>query len=67
MPGTRDGGYAAAESNKERYGEDFYKRIGAKGGANGSAGKGFASMPYEKIAAAGAKGGAALRRRRIKE
>lgn len=32
MAGTNNGGNAAANTNKLRYGEDFYKRIGAMGG-----------------------------------
>lgn len=32
MPGTTKGGSQAAKTNRERYGEDFYKRIGSKGG-----------------------------------
>lgn len=33
MPGTKLGGQRAAETNKRNHGEDFYKRIGAIGGA----------------------------------
>jgi len=32
MAGTVTGGRATAITNKERYGADFYKRIGSKGG-----------------------------------
>lgn len=42
MPGTKEGGAKAAQKNKERYGEDFYRRIGTIGGKNGKTG-GFAS------------------------
>lgn len=42
MPGTARGGRLAAEQNKKRHGADFYKRIGAKGGRNGTSG-GFAA------------------------
>ena len=44
MAGTKDGGKKAAKTNKELYGEDFYKRIGSKGGRNGHTG-GFACNP----------------------
>jgi general stress protein YciG len=55
MAGTRAGGKKAAATNIKKYGEDFYKDIGAKGGRNGHTG-GFASNPtLAKIA--GAKGG----------
>ncbi len=60
MSGTRIGGKAAAKTNKERYGKDFYKINGAKGGskthAQGAKPKGFAAN--KKLARlAGAKGG----------
>lgn len=32
MAGTKAGGQAAAATNKELYGSDFYKKIGSKGG-----------------------------------
>lgn len=32
MSGTRVGGLKAVETNKERYGEDWYSNIGFKGG-----------------------------------
>lgn len=55
MPGTRSGGLKAAEVNKKRHGEDFYREIGRKGGKNGTTG-GFAANP-ELARTAGAKGG----------
>ncbi len=36
MPGTVSGGKHAAITNKLKYGPDFYSRIGAKGGRNGT-------------------------------
>lgn len=67
MAGTKQGGEAAARTNKEKYGEDFYKRIGSRGGKNGHTG-GFWHTKYvlqddEKIREAGAKGGYISRRR----
>ena len=41
MTGTVAGGLKAAEFIKKKHGKDFYKRIGAKGGATSNAG-GFA-------------------------
>lgn len=35
MSGTKAGGLKARQRNIEKYGPDFYKRIGAKGGSNG--------------------------------
>lgn len=36
MAGTKQGGKIAAETNKREYGDDFYKRIGSKGGKKGT-------------------------------
>lgn len=55
MSGTLKGGKKAAATNKKLHGEDFYSRIGAKGGRNGHTG-GFASNP-ELAKLAGKKGG----------
>lgn len=55
MAGTREGGRKAAAKNKELHGNDFYARIGAKGGASGTTG-GFAANP-ELARIAGAIGG----------
>lgn len=42
MAGTKLGGQKAAESNKDKYGQDFYQRIGKLGGAKSRNG-GYAS------------------------
>ena len=42
MPGSREGGRKAAETNRRKYGEDFFKRIGKVGGAKSNTG-GFAT------------------------
>ena len=42
MAGTARGGRLAAEKNKKKYGPDFYKKIGQRGGRNGHTG-GFAA------------------------
>ncbi len=47
MAGTRKGGQAAAARNLEKYGADFYARIGAMGGVKGRNG-GFASKLVDK-------------------
>lgn len=64
MSGTKVGGQKARETNLERHGEDFYKRIGAIGGRNGHTG-GFAANP-ELARIAGAKGGKISRRTGVK-
>lgn len=60
MAGTKAGGLKAAAANKEKYGENFYRKIGAKGGRNGHTG-GFAANPA-LASVAGAKGGRISRR-----
>lgn len=55
MSGTIAGGRKAAATNKERHGEDFYSRIGAKGARNGHTGGFAANRELAKIA--GRKGG----------
>ena len=32
MAGTKAGGLKAARTNKEKYGDDFYREMGRKGG-----------------------------------
>lgn len=55
MSGTKEGGLKAAKTNMERFGEDFYSKIGRLGGQSGHTG-GFAADP-KKARHAGAKGG----------
>lgn len=64
MAGTTDGGKAAAETNKKRHGNDFYKRIGALGGKK-STGGGFA-INRELAREAGRRGGLKSRRGKAK-
>ena len=46
MSGSTKGGQLAAKTNKDRYGEDFYKNIGRKGGSTYTdKAKGFAANP----------------------
>jgi len=64
MPGTVEGGLKAVETNKQRHGADFYKRIGSKGGKSPTTKpKGFAAMTPEKRAEAGARGGRVSKRK----
>ena len=55
MSGTVAGGKRAAQTNKERYGEDFYKVQGGKGGAKTGIPKGFSLSGKAKEA--GSRGG----------
>jgi hypothetical protein len=69
MAGTIEGGRRAAETNMKKYGPDFYKKIGSKGGKSGNTG-GFASAligndgltGYERASVFGAVGGRVSRR-----
>lgn len=65
MAGNRAGGLKAALKNKQLQGEDFYQRIGRRGGKNGHTG-GFASNP-ELAREAGRKGGKKSRRGKSKK
>lgn len=60
MAGTKAGGRKASATNRQRHGDDFYARIGAKGGRNGHTG-GFAANRALAIVA-GRKGGRISRR-----
>lgn len=64
MVGTKAGGLKASQTNRERHGEDFYARIGKKGGENGHTG-GFAA-DHALARAAGRKGGLKSSRKGIK-
>lgn len=66
MPGTSSGGVKTKETNYEKYGKDFYKRIGAMGG-KAKVPKGFAVMSKEKRVAAGRKGGSIGKRGKAKK
>lgn len=60
MAGTKAGGKAAAETNKKKYGSDFYAKIGAKGGVVGRTGGFYANR--ELAREAGRRGGRISRR-----
>lgn len=55
MSGTIAGGKKAAKTNMERYGDNWYSNIGAKGG-KAKVPKGFA-LDLERARTAGQKGG----------
>lgn len=61
MAGSVAGGLKASATNKERHGNDYYKRIGAEGGKARHPNKGFGGKP-ELARIAGAKGGSISRR-----
>lgn len=62
MAGTKLGGRKAAATNKEKHGDDFYKRIGAKGGSKSHRETRPFTVNPELASAAGAKGGKSSKR-----
>lgn len=65
MTGTIAGGKKAAATNKAKHGEDFYTRIGKKGGMNSYTGGFYANPELARIA--GRKGGRISRRGKSKK
>lgn len=73
MAGTKEGGRKASATNRAKYGDDFYARIGRDGGRHGHTG-GFASEAVgpdgltgpERAKKAGAKGGHISKRGKAK-
>lgn len=64
MPGTKQGAAKAKLTIYEKHGQDFYAKIGAKGGKKGHTG-GFAAN-HELAKIAGRKGGLISRRGKAK-
>lgn len=60
ISGTHEGGLKTAATNKKLHGEDYYQRIGQKGGKGGNTG-GFYGQS-ERARAAGSHGGKVSRR-----
>ena len=56
MSGTPAGGAKTAKTNRKRYGDDFYKKIGSNGGKVTGVAKGFASN-LDRAREAGRLGG----------
>lgn len=64
MAGTLDGGKAAANTNKRKYGKDFYIKLGAMGGRVNHPETRYFHVNREAARIAGAKGGSISRRGR---
>ena len=60
MSGSKIGGQKAAQTNKKRYGKNFYAKIGSKGGKVGTTGGFWADRELARIA--GKIGGTKSRR-----
>lgn len=57
MAGTKAGGIKTAKTIREKYGENFYKTMGRKGGIKSHPETRFFSMNPDIAKIAGAKGG----------
>jgi general stress protein YciG len=59
MAGTKEGSIKAAETNKQRHGDDFYSKIGKRSWQNPERSHvtGFATLPKEKHLEISKKGG----------
>lgn len=66
MAGTREGGLLARDTNREKYGKDFYKEIAAKGG-RAKVPKGFSMMTRKQRSLAGTLGGSISKRGKAKK
>lgn len=68
MPGTKAGGAKAAATNKRKYGDDYYARIGSDGGKKSGTGgfwhRKFVRGDVDAVKEAGRKGGTISRRRK---
>lgn len=62
MAGNAAGGKLTAETNKRKYGADYYARIGRMGGLKGRTGGFYANRELARIA--GALGGKKSRRKK---
>lgn len=62
MGGTVAGGKLAAETNKSKYGHDFYAKIGAIGGKRGNTGGFYQNRELARTAAR--KGGQISKRKK---
>lgn len=60
MAQTKDGAKLAAQTLRQKYGEDYYKKIGKMGGKAGTTGGFYANR--DLASQAGAKGGRISRR-----
>lgn len=66
VAGTKAGGLKAAQSNKKKYGKDYYTNLGKRGGsAAHPMGRGF--QLSDKAAEAGRKGGKISKRGKAKK
>lgn len=60
---TKTGGLKVAATIRRKYGDDYWVKLGAKGGIV-KVPKGFAIMDKEKVSAAGRLGGTISRRKK---
>lgn len=65
MAGTKAGAAKAVSKVKQKYGDDFYAKIGAKGGKKGTTGGFYANRELARLA--GARGGKKSKRGKAKK
>jgi len=67
MAGTKEGGRRAAETNKRKYGSNFYSNIGKKGGKIGrTGGFGAGEEGRQRASYWGRVGGSVSRRTKVR-
>lgn len=66
IAGTKEGAQKARDTNIKKYGKDFYKKMGAKGGAKSGIPKGFGTN-HKLAVESGRKGGLISKRGPIKK
>ena len=66
ISGTKAGGQKARDTNIKKYGKDFYKKMGVKGGSKSGIPKGF-GINHKLAVEAGRKGGTISKRGPIKK
>lgn len=67
MAGNVEGGKKAAQTNKAKYGEDHYRKIGKLGGSTNRPETRWFSKNREAARAAGSIGGSISRRGKVKD
>lgn len=67
MAGTIEGGKKARDTNKTKYGEDHYRKIGKLGGSTNRPETRWFYKNRDAARSAGAKGGTISRRRKVKD
>lgn len=65
MSGTKQGGQKTAQTNKEKYGENYYKELGRKGGLVNHRETRYFTLHRDIASIAGIKGGKISKRGKV--